>query len=297
MQATASRGVNDNVASVLMRAEVIQHMDPRSLARCLTTCTALRAPHECDAWKVLADELASSPLPDAASRHAFLRSYCQPRLLAEGLSNLAVSSPLVIDQLDDYVIHLRINMGAVALWEGSVPLEGGGPPFFLAPYSFDLELRQLPLLRTASLVELLAWDASRDYEEEDPETLKLITFTLVAVRKADHKMIPLGCLKYDGACGSVGSRHGLYLYGAPAPFYKVGEVYFKVWSCLELWHCTQGGGYLDVLHVGIADKDDLEGPKGLKLRQLFTYLAGCPPLHRDQLMAAILEGDGDDDDD
>ena len=46
MQATASRGVNDNVASVLMRAEVIQHMDPRSLARCLTTCTALRAPHE-----------------------------------------------------------------------------------------------------------------------------------------------------------------------------------------------------------------------------------------------------------
>ena len=130
MQATASRGVNDNVASVLMRAEVIQHMDPRSLARCLTTCTALRAPHECDAWKVLADELASSPLPDAASRHAFLRSYCQPRLLAEGLSNLAVSSPLVIDQLDDYVIHLRINMGAVALWEGSVPLEGGGPPFF-----------------------------------------------------------------------------------------------------------------------------------------------------------------------
>ena len=163
--------------------------------------------------------------------------------------------------------------------------------------AFDLELRQLPLLRTASLVELLAWDASRDYEEEDPETLNLITFTLVAVRKADHKMIPLGCLKYDGACGSAGSRHGLYLYGAPAPFYKVGEVYFKVWSCLELWHCTQGGGYLDVLHVGIADKDDLEGPKGLKLRQLFTYLAGCPPLHRDQLMAAILEGDGDDDDD
>ena len=46
MQATASRGVNDNVASVLMRAEVIQHMDPRSLARCLTTCTALRARHE-----------------------------------------------------------------------------------------------------------------------------------------------------------------------------------------------------------------------------------------------------------
>ena len=35
MQATASRGVNDNVASVLMRAEVVQHMDPRSLARCL----------------------------------------------------------------------------------------------------------------------------------------------------------------------------------------------------------------------------------------------------------------------
>ena len=28
-----------------------------------------------------------------------------------------------------------------------------------------------------------------------------------------------------------------------------------------------------------------------------VFEVGCPPLHRDQLMAAILEGDGDDDDD
>ena len=285
MQATASRGVNDNVASVLMRAEVIQHMDPRSLARCLTTCTALRAPHECDAWKVLADELASSPLPDAASRHAFLRWWCQPRLLAEGLSNLAVSSPLVIDQLDDYVIHLRINMGAVALWEGSVPLveNAGG-----VPDSFDLELRPLLLRSTESLRDLLAYDTSWDNMDGVLRCLNLLTFTLVAVRQADLKMIPLGCLKYDRAAGTVGSPLGLYVFKAPTPFFKVGEVYFKVWSCLELRHCTQGRGYLDVMHVGIMDRDDLEGPRGLQLRQLFTYLAGCPLLHRDQLMAAIL---------
>ena len=292
MQPAASRHVPDDVLKVLRQTEVIQHMEPQSLARCLTTCTALRAARECDTWKVLADVLAPSPLPDAASRDAFLRSWCRPRLLADRLLNPAVSRP-VVDLLDAYMIHLRINTGADVVWEGSVPLveNAGG-----VPDSFDLELRPLLLRSTESLRDLLAYDTSWDNMDGVLRCLNLLTFTLVAVRQADLKMIPLGCLKYDCAAGTVGSPLGLYVFKAPTPFFKVGEVYFKVWSCLELRHCTQGRGYLDVMHVGIMDRDDLEGPRGLQLRKLFTYLAGCPLLHRDQLMAAILEGDGDDDD-
>ena len=86
------------------------------------------------------------------------------------------------------MIHLRINTGADVVWEGSVPLveNAGG-----VPDSFDLELRPLLLRSTESLRDLLVYDTSWDHMEGVLSCLNLLTFTLVAVRQADLKMIPL----------------------------------------------------------------------------------------------------------